>query len=82
MENQFYKVRECKIKKTHKDGCEVTFPVSYEYNGGIVIKGKWYKGYEVPPPTIPKGYKLESIAVGLQLNSRPPYATMALTKIL
>jgi len=53
----------------------VTFPVSQTYNGGIVIDDKWYKGYQVPRPKVPKGFKLVSIGCGLQLNARPPYAT-------
>jgi hypothetical protein len=60
---------------------EVTFPVSYRYNGGTIINNKWYSGYEVPSPKIPVGYKLVSLGVGLQLNAAPPYATMLLKKI-
>jgi len=60
---------------------EVTYPVSYSYNGGTVIDDKWYAGYEVPKPIVPKGYKLTSIGVGLQLNAHPPYATMILEPI-
>ena len=60
---------------------EVQFPVSYRYNGGTIIGGKWYSGYEVPPPIVPSGYKLVSLGVGLQLNSRPPFATMLLKKL-
>jgi hypothetical protein len=57
------------------------YAVSYEYNGGIVIADKWYKGYEVPPPYLPVGYKLVGIGVGLQLNARPPLATARLKPI-
>lgn len=53
----------------------VTYSVSYRYNGGITIGNKWYEGYKVPPPKVPKGFKLTGIACGLQLNARPPYAT-------
>ena len=60
---------------------EITYPVSYEYNGGIIIDGKWYKGYDVPKPDVPVGYELVDIGVGLQLNARPPYATMVLSPI-
>ena len=73
--------------------CEVTFPVSIEYNGGIILtpdgkmdincrntKSKWYNGFKVPKPLVPKGYELISIGVGLNLNSYPPYATNVLRK--
>jgi hypothetical protein len=60
---------------------EVTFPVSYQYNGGIHIGDEFFKGYSVPPPVIPKGWKLVNIGVGLQMNARPPWATMVLSKI-
>ena len=60
---------------------DVTYPVSYRYNGGIVIKDQWYAGYEVPPPEIPQGWQLADIGVGLQLNAKPPYATMRLEPI-
>ena len=53
----------------------VTYSVSYRYNGGIIIGGKWYEGYKVPRPKVPKGFKLVGIACGLQLNAHPPYAT-------
>ena len=64
------------------DNYLVTFPVSYTYNGGIVIEGEWYDGYEVPEPDVPKGYELRSISCGLQLNAHPPYATMYLKPLL
>ena len=67
--------------KTPKIRCEVTYRVSYEYNGGIVIEGEWYNGFEVPPPLLASGYKLVGIGVGLQLNARPPLATARLVKI-
>lgn len=57
---------------------EVTYPVSYRYNGGIVVDGKWYEGYEVPKPDVPEGWELVNIGVGLQLNAQPPFATMLL----
>lgn len=53
----------------------VTFPVSYQYNGGIVIDDEWFDGYEVPEPDVPEGFELKGIGCGLQLNARPPYAT-------
>ena len=43
-------------------------------------KSKWYAGFEVPKPKIPKGCHLESLGVGLQLNATPPFATMLLIK--
>ena len=55
---------------------EVTFPCSITYNGGTIINGEWYSGYEVP-----KGFELVSLGVGAQLNARPPYSTMLLKKI-
>jgi len=57
------------------EGKEVTYAVSYSYNGGIVIENKWYDGYEVPPPLLPAGYAIVGIGVGYQLNARPPLAT-------
>lgn len=72
---------------------EVTYPVSCRYNGGIILtpkgqmdincrdpKSKWYEGFTVPSPIVPKGCELVSIGVGLQLNAHPPYATMVLRK--
>ena len=59
----------------------VTYPVSYRYNGGIIIDGKWYEGYTVPRPKVPKGFELVSIGCGLQLNAHPPYATSYLKPI-
>jgi hypothetical protein len=53
----------------------VTYPVSYRYNGGIIVDGKWYEGYKVPSPKVPKGFTLRGIGCGLQLNVHPPYAT-------
>jgi len=68
-------------KARHDKRVEVTYPVSYTYNGGTVIDGKWYAGYEVPKPIVPKGYKLTGIGVGFQFNAHPPYATMILEPI-
>jgi hypothetical protein len=59
---------------------EVEFPVSYQYNGGIHIGDEFYKGYSVPPPVVPEGWKLVNTCAGLDLNARPPYATMLLSK--
>lgn len=57
---------------------EVRVPISYTYNGGTLINGVWYGGYEVPAPIIPDTHELVTLGVGLQLNARPPYATMLL----
>ena len=62
-----------------KEG-EVTFSVGYRYNGGIIINGKHVQGILIASPKVPKGFELRSIGVGLQLNSRPPYATQFLKK--
>ena len=77
------KVTECKLTKGEKrlDGNLVTYPVSYRYNGGIIVDGKHYSGFDVVAPTVPEGYKLVNIGVGLQLNAQPPYATRLLKKV-
>ncbi len=62
------------------NGKIVTYPVSYRYNGGTIVDGEWYDGYEVPPPVIPDGYELIGIGIGLQLNAHPPYASMLMKK--
>lgn len=73
----FKRIKECRLSVGEKwcKSCLVTYPVSYRYNGGIVINGKWYEGFEVVKPKVPKGFKLYNIGCGLQLNARPPYAT-------
>jgi hypothetical protein len=84
MEHKPFKVKRpaFKVTRTRRDGSkEVIFPVSYTYNGGTVIGDEWYSGYEVPTPQVPEGFKLVSLGVSLQLNARPPYATMLLEKI-
>ena len=73
----FKQIKECHLTIGSK-WCEsylVIYPVSYRYNGGIVVGNKWYEGFKVTSPKVPKGYKLTSIACGLQLNARPPCAT-------
>ncbi len=67
-------------KVAGEDSYVVNYPVSITYNGGIVYDGEWYKGFRVPPPEVPEGYELVSMAVSYQLNSRPPYATMLLRR--
>jgi hypothetical protein len=71
-----------KLKKGKRwgSGTLVTFPVSYTYNGGICVGEDWYPGFEVPPPVVPEGYELVGMGIALQLNARPPYATMLLKK--
>jgi len=54
----------------------VTYPTSVDYNGGIVVDDKWYKGYKVKNKIkLPKGFSMVGIGCGLQMNARPPYAT-------
>jgi len=83
MSNKRYKIKECKLTKGEKwcDNHLVTYPVSYRYNGGIVIDDTWYEGYEVAKPTVPEGFKLVGIGCGLQLNASPPFATAYLKPI-
>jgi hypothetical protein len=81
--NKRFKINECYLHYQEKwnESCLVTYPVSYKYNGGIIINNKWYEGYEVPKPKVPKGFKLVGIGCGLQLNTHPPYATSYLKPI-
>jgi hypothetical protein len=60
---------------------EVSFAVSYTYNGGTVYRERWYKGYKCQPPIIPDGYRLVDIGVGHEMNSHPPRATYKLERI-
>ncbi len=53
----------------------VVYPVSYTYNGGIIVDGDWYEGFEVDPPIVPEGFELVDIGVGLDMNNKPPLAT-------
>lgn len=57
---------------------QVRVACSYSYNGGTVVKGVLYSGYDVAPPIIPDGYVLVDIGIGLCLNSHPPMATKIL----
>ena len=72
-----YKNEPCRIwlGENWLDGKLIHYTVSYDYNGGMVVDDKWYQGYKVPSPIIPKGYALVSIGVGLQMNAKPPFAT-------
>jgi hypothetical protein len=82
--SKLFKIKKCYLTVS-KPWCHsflVTFPVSYRYNGGIVIDDEWYAGYEVPPPVVPAGFELVGIGCGLQLNARPPYATQYLRPLV
>lgn len=63
------------------ESVRITYPVSISYNGGTVIEDKWYAGYKVPAPIVPRGYELRDIGCGLELNSHPPLATADLCPI-
>lgn len=60
---------------------EVTYGVSYTYNGGTTYRSKWYKGYKCQPPIVPKGFRLVGIGVGFEFNAHPPLATARLERI-
>lgn len=62
-----------------KEG-EVQYPTGVRYNGGTVVNGKWVQGFLIAPPKVPAGFSLRTMGVGLQLNSRPPYATQYLER--
>ena len=90
--SEMFEIKECKLTKTEKwlDSHLVVYPVSYKYNGGIVLdkkghvcfkNGKWYAGFKVPKPIAPKGFKLVDIGVGLNLNAYPPMKTAYLKPI-
>jgi hypothetical protein len=63
-----------------RESMEVSYPVSYTYNGGIFLKGGHYKGYIVPEPDVPDGCEIVGIGVGLQLNAQPPHCTRVLRR--
>ena len=63
------------IAEKWSDSFLCTYPVSYKYNGGTSIDGKWYEGYKVPAPRIPEGFELVYTGISLDLNARPPLAT-------
>lgn len=60
---------------------KVSYPVSYAYNGGTIIAGKFYAGYEIPPPVIPAGFKVVELYMALQHNAHPPLKTVKLVRI-
>ena len=49
-------IKKCEMIVGEKwcDGFLVSYPVSYRYNGGISIDGKWYEGFKVARPKVPK----------------------------
>jgi len=62
---------------------KVYINMSYTYNGGTVIGGVWYDGYECPPPIVPDGYELTDYmggGWGFDFNSKPPTAMQLLSK--
>lgn len=64
----------------NKERQEVVFPVSYRYNGGIVVNGTWCRGFKVPPPIVPEGFRLVEVWCGFEMNAYPPYATKLLVR--
>jgi len=79
----FYKVKgdDLRGKESADNDVLVKIHHSINYNGGTVVDGKWYAGYEVDRPIVPKGYELFSIGEGSQLNAHPPYTMMILRKV-
>lgn len=75
--SDFQKFIGCKIK-----GCvgRVFLPISIRYNGGTVVNGKWCKGFDIPKPKLPKGYRLYS-SWGAYLNCHPPVMEYHVYKI-
>ena len=82
-ENPWFKCPATNLTSKAKPGerVTVTYAAGISYNGGTVINGEWFAGYEVPPPIIPAGYKLVHIGVGLNLNAAPPMATALLVPV-
>jgi len=76
------RITECPIIIGEKwgSGYLISYPVSYRYNGGISIDGKHYDGFQVKAPKFPKGFQVKNVGCGLQLNARPPYATLYIQK--
>jgi hypothetical protein len=81
--SHYFKCAVPDLTKKAKPGKRVTvhYGTSISYNGGTVIDGKWYAGYEVPDPIVPPGYELVSIGCGLEMNCHPPQATRILQPI-
>ena len=59
---------------------KVNVNCSYTYNGGVIIDGVLYAGYECLEPILSPGDKLVPLSTGLQLNSRPPTREMMLVR--
>lgn len=83
LENRWVKVPGKDLTRFANPGkkVKVTYPTSQGYNGGIVVQGEWFEGYQVDEPIVPAGYELRGIGMGLQLNARPPLCTMLLVPI-
>lgn len=82
-EDGYFHLSEADLMETEKwlDSCLVMYSVTYCYNGGISIDGRWGYGIKVPPPNVPEGYRLVDIGVGLQFGFTPPKATSYLKPI-
>lgn len=82
MKSQFFKVPAPELLP-FKSGSrrKVSWPVSHEYDGGVTVKNKWYKGYEIPPPIVPEGFVLREESRDLVLDAKPSRATGYLFKI-
>jgi hypothetical protein len=82
-ENPYLQWPATDLTKKAKPGqrVKVTYAVSQTYNGGVVHNGEWFVGYVVPPPIIPRGFKLESDYGGLQLNCSPPQASAMMVPV-
>ena len=80
-ENPWFACPATDLTKKAKPGkkVQVTYAVSYSYNGGIVENGEWFAGYKVPPPIVPEGYELIDRGIGLEMNAHPPFATALLS---
>ena len=82
-ENPWLKSPATDLTNKAKPGQEVqvTYATGITYNGGTVVNGEWFAGYDVPPPIVPNGFELYHIGVGLDLNSHPPRATAILREV-
>lgn len=61
------------FRKKTSYGYEVSYPVSYTFNGGpsLVVD---------PPVNPPKGWVFVDIACGMDYNQRPPHVVVGLEK--
>ncbi len=69
-----------KAVRAGKDSIEVTYPVSHTYLNDFIVGDEVYRGYDVPAPIIPPGWKLVDIKAPLRMGCRPPHATMLMKK--